>query len=145
MAPATSVLISGATGFLGSALLPHLGGPVHVLVRGRDVASRTQRLAKLTDAEVVGVGGDLGRARWGLDAELDRLTGRVDVVANLAAETSWTASWAKLHRTNVLGALHGAEVAAALSVPFVHVSSHFAAYAPSGLVPRRLVPEPAHL
>ena len=134
-------IVSGATGFLGTALLPRLDGVVHVLLRGGDADTRATRLARTTQAQVVALPGDVLGERWGLESRLEALRGQVDVVANLAAETSWAAPWARLHRVNVLGALHGVDVAAALGVPYLHVSSFFAAYAVDGVVRQALVPE----
>lgn len=124
----TGLLVAGATGFLGASLLERADVPVTVVLRGRDAPRRGARLARRHPG-VEAVAGDVRKPLWGLDDEtLRRLAGQVDVVVNLAAETSWVAPWPRLESTNIDGATHGADVAARLGSWLLHVSSLYAGY-----------------
>jgi nucleoside-diphosphate-sugar epimerase len=67
------------------------------------------------------------------------------VFVNLAAVTDWSAPTARLNATNIDGAVHGVAVAARLGVPYVHISSLYAAYRVQGEVPEALVVESRRL
>jgi thioester reductase-like protein len=139
------LLVSGATGFLGDSLLEQAEVPVTVLLRGRDWERRAAKLRR-RHGHVDAVPGDVKQPAWGLDADsTSRLAERVDVVVNLAAETSWSAAWPRLEGTNVDGPAHAAEVAARLDAWLLHVSSLYVGYEQSDEVPAALFEEHARL
>lgn len=143
-APLT-LLCAGLSGYLGHALARTLHEPASMVVRSGDPAGRSRRLAEETGASLTGLRGDIRQPMWGLAAALGDLAGEVRLVVNLAANTSWTSSWQSLDSTNVEGARHAVDVAAALDVPLVHISTLFAAYQTSGVVRAALVHESADL
>ncbi|HEX3784132.1 MAG TPA: SDR family oxidoreductase [Pseudonocardiaceae bacterium] len=124
-----TVLVSGATGFLGTALLRQIDEPVVALLRGSDWENRARTLQRRTGAIVRGVPGDVRRPNWGLPAELlAELREEIDAVINLAGDVSWSAPWARLVEINVDGAANAAELARALGATLVHASSLYAGY-----------------
>jgi nucleoside-diphosphate-sugar epimerase len=134
-------LISGATGFLGTALLRRTPEG-HLLLRGGDADQRAARASRRSGGELRAVSGDIESDAWGLsDEDLAALRGSVSVVVNLAAVTDWSAPTARLNTTNIDGAVHGVAVAARLGVPYFHISSLYAAYRVEGEVPEALVVE----
>lgn len=123
------LVVSGATGFLGTALVEHAGSSaVTAIVRGTDWERRAARLRRRAP-ELGCVPGDVTQPLWGLDEPtLDRLAGEVDAVVNLAAETSWSAPWYRLETTNIEGAGRAADIAARLGAWLLHVSSLYVGY-----------------
>ncbi|WP_020667188.1 SDR family oxidoreductase [Amycolatopsis nigrescens] len=124
-----TLLVSGATGFLGTALLRKVDQPVVALLRGGDWANRAKTLQRRTGAQVRGVPGDVRRPNWGLPDELvAELRDEVDAVINLAGDVSWSAPWSRLVEINVEGATNSAELARKLGATLVHASSLYAGY-----------------
>jgi nucleoside-diphosphate-sugar epimerase len=124
-----TVLMSGATGFLGLALLRQIGEPVVAVIRGNDHADRARLLARRSGAVVEGLRGDVTQRNWGLtDEQLEDLSGRVRVVLNVAGDVGWSAPWARLSQVNIDGARHGAELAARLGAKLVHTGSLYVGY-----------------
>ena len=124
-----TVLVSGATGFLGTALMRGIGEPVVALLRGADWANRAKTLHRRTGATVRGVPGDVRRPNRGLPASLvAELRDEVDTVINLAGDVSWSAPWSRLVEINVDGAAHAAELSRALGATLLHASSLYAGY-----------------
>ncbi len=134
------ILLTGATGFLGSHLLLDLlrRSDAHVvcLVRASDVPHGLQRLGEAFarfdlpwSAEirrrVTVVPGDLSRPRLGLSPERwDRLAEEVDSIANAAAAVDFLRGYPSLRHANVLGPLTLAHLAAAgRPKPLHHISS----------------------
>jgi nucleoside-diphosphate-sugar epimerase len=140
-----TVIVSGATGFLGSAFLRQLQEPVVAVLRGSDFEARARTLARRTGLDVRGLHGDVTVDRWGLSDELAPLAGEVRAVVNVAGDVAWSDPWSALSAVNVAGARHAVEVAAAVGAPLLHVSSLYAAYDYGDEVPEALVPEQAHL
>jgi len=120
-----TVLVTGATGFLGRFLclewlerMARCGGKVVALVRGRDQADCERRLARAYDsgdpdltrrfgglAEHLEVlGGDLSGFRMGLTkADWERLAGSVDLIVHPAALVNHVLPYQQLFEANVLG------------------------------------------
>ncbi|MGH3548693.1 MAG: SDR family oxidoreductase [Pseudonocardiaceae bacterium] len=124
-----TVLVSGATGFLGTALLRKIDQPVVALLRGGDWPNRAKTVQRRTGAQVRGVPGDVRRPNWGLPDDLvAELRGEVNAVINLAGDVSWSAPWSRLVEINVEGATNSAELASTLGATLVHASSLYAGY-----------------
>jgi fatty acyl-CoA reductase len=156
-----TVLLTGVTGFLGTAILEKLlrsvpGCRVVTLVRpgrhgaGRRVrdevlASRAfaplrERLGEGWEAALSGrllpVGGDLGRPGLGLDEDGLRALSAVDVVVHSAAEVAFDSPLDAALRTNVGGAVGLVETVLATGArpAFVHVSTAYVSGVRRGLV-----------
>lgn len=116
-----AVLLTGATGFLGSQLLRELlattPATVYCMVRGGGAQAELRRrvhasygatgLPPLTEAEatrIVPVAGDLAAPSLGLSPlEFDRLADAVDVIIHNAATVRFLAPYRVLRAPNVLG------------------------------------------
>lgn len=139
-----TVLVSGATGFLGTAFLHQLDEPVIALLRGEDFEARARTLNRRTGLDVRGIRGDVTMDGWGVGDELAGI-GDVRAVVNIAGDVSWSDSWSRLAAVNIGGPRTAVDVAAALGVPLLHVSSLYAAYDYADEVPETLLPEKEHL
>ncbi|MFO0619435.1 MAG: AMP-binding protein [Polyangiaceae bacterium] len=136
LGPTETVLLTGATGFLGVHVLEELlrTGDVDVvcLVRGADAGEATRRLRAAMDAARVAVDarrlsvvrGDLAAPGLGLDAETEaRLTARVDGVLHVGATVSWLAPYEALRGPNVEGTRALLELASRAGARFHFVST----------------------
>lgn len=129
---ARTILLTGATGFLGAALLEELLGgsnaTIVCLVRptSRPIpVSQPGRVRTLT--------GDLSRPRLGLsDASYDALAREVDAVCHAAAAVNWVFSYAALRSANVAGTLELLRLACRAGARFHFVSSLSTCYSTSG-------------
>lgn len=144
-----TVLMSGATGFLGLALLREVASrdqPVVALIRGRDHGDRAATLARRTGATIESRCGDVRKPNWGLsDAGVADLRGRVRVVLSVAGDVGWSAPWARLAETNIDGATHAAQLAAALDAKLIHAGSLYVGYDYGAEVGEVLLDEREHL
>lgn len=126
------ILLTGATGALGSMLLPRLigrGYRVFCLVRQRGRESPHERIARIVDPQrVVVVRGNMERP--GCDISLrdtEVLCGGVDRIVHCAASISFD-SEEETHRANVEGVKNVLTLATELGVSqFVHVSTTYVA------------------
>ncbi len=133
---ARTILLTGATGFLGSALLEELlhtsNATIVCLVRPTSPpipGSGTGRFHTVT--------GDLSHPRLGLsETRYDELTREVDAVCHAAAAVNWVFSYAGLRGVNVLGTLELLRLACRAGAPFHFISSLSTCYSTSG--PRRV-------
>jgi thioester reductase-like protein len=138
--PPRRILLTGATGFLGSHmlldLLRHSDAHVYCLVRGADEEAATARLAAQLrtyrlpwNAEVrrrvTVLPGDIRRPRLGLSDELwHTLAHELDSVVGVAAAVDFLRGYQSLRASNVLGPLTLAELAATgRPKPLHHISS----------------------
>lgn len=138
--PPTRVLLTGATGFLGSHmlldLLRHSDAHVYCLIRAADEETAVARLgAALRGYElpwsaeirrrVTVLPGDIRRPRLGLSDDLwNALAYELDSVVSVAAAVDFLRGYQSLRQSNVLGALTLAELAAAgRPKPLHHISS----------------------
>ncbi|MEU2053261.1 thioester reductase domain-containing protein [Streptomyces bungoensis] len=138
--PPRRVLLTGATGFLGSHLLldllRHSDAHVHCLVRAADEEAATARLGEQLrsyrlpwSAEVrrriTVLPGDLRRPRLGLtDEQWHTLSHELDSVVGVAAAVDFLRGYQSLRTGNVLGTLTLAELAATgRPKPLHHISS----------------------
>jgi thioester reductase-like protein len=116
-AAGNTVLLTGATGFLGSHLLRRFlareAGEVYCLARsGRDGSACDRVELALREAGALSEGAirrlhvfdaDLGQSRLGLDESLyAALAGSVSSIVHCAADVSWSRSYSKMRASNVL-------------------------------------------
>jgi thioester reductase-like protein len=129
---ARTILLTGATGFLGSALLDELLDTSHAtivcLVRPTSPPIRRPETCRIRT-----ITGDLSHPRLGLsESTYDALTRDVDAVCHAAAAVNWVFSYAGLRAANVLGTRELLRFACRAGAPFHFVSSLSTCYATSG-------------
>lgn len=134
-APGEAILLTGATGFLGSYLLQELlrrtDRPILCLARAHDDDAALARVARIASGfgfslsdRVSAVAGDLSQPRFGLDpAAFEALAGRVGAIYHSGAEIHWGKGYSSLKATNVGGTLEVLRLAAVTGAPIHHVSS----------------------
>jgi myxalamid-type nonribosomal peptide synthetase MxaA len=152
-----SVLLTGATGFLGSQLLRELlattSATVYCMVRGGGSQAELRRrvhesyvatgLSPLTEAEamrIVPVAGDLAAPSLGLSPlEFDRLADAVDAVIHNGATVRFLAPYRVLRAPNVLGTREILRLATHRRAKWLHFVSTIAIFrgAPETDVPTR--------
>lgn len=150
------ILLAGSTGQLGVGCLEtalDLDVAIVPLARAVGASGARERLARHAAPECAetAVTGDVTAPDWGLPGdEVERLAGEVDAVVNVAAETSWAAPERRLFGVNVLGAVHGYDLARRLSeragraVPYCYASTIFTAGGMRGRIPETRLPSDAH-
>jgi thioester reductase-like protein len=141
---AQDVLLTGATGFLGTFLLKELirrtSARVHCLVRAADSAAGRARIEKalaahlLWDdadaARIVPVCGDLGEPLMGLSEEtFTALAGQIDAVYHNGALVDFTYPYAKLRAANVEGTEAALRLACTSRTKAFHLVSSVAVWA----------------
>jgi NAD(P)-dependent dehydrogenase (short-subunit alcohol dehydrogenase family) len=125
--------VTGATGFIGRHLVPHLlarGERVHVLVRRGSLPRLEALRARWGEGaeRVHAVIGDLSQPGLGVgESEVAALRGRIDHFFHLAALYDMEADPDSLREANVDGTRHAVELAEALEVGRVHQVSSIAA------------------
>ncbi|EPH43897.1 amino acid adenylation domain-containing protein [Streptomyces aurantiacus] len=152
------VLLTGATGFLGTFLLDRLlrttRARVHLPVRARDAEHAGRRVAAarakyglppleqvVDPGRVVCLPADLARPRLGLtDGQAAELTGCLDLVLHSAAQVNFLYPYAELRAVNVNGTREVLRLAAPRRVP-VHFISTVATLAGFGTAGVRHVTE----
>lgn len=140
-----SILVTGATGLLGRAVLQRLLAAdaqlrAIVLVRSR------ARWARVADAcachdRVTVIDGDLRSASLGLTSELRGVLHRqLNGIVHLAADTSFSCPLAEARAINSAGTKHLLELASECASPvrFAHVSTAFVAGRRTGVIAEEL-------
>lgn len=121
--PPRTVLLTGATGFLGAhmleALWKHTHAEIVCLVRAADDAQAQQRLLRVLARYEIPASERLRVVAGDLSIGLPAALGEVDAVLHAAAEVSWLAPYERLRGPNVLGTLALLE----LGKPFHFVST----------------------
>ncbi|MGK4584987.1 SDR family oxidoreductase [Kitasatospora sp. HPMI-4] len=111
-----TILLTGGSGVVGSALLQHL--------QHRDVVTLTHRKPLTGDT----VRGDITRPWLGLDpTDYRALASRVDVIVHSAGSVDFGAAPDRLHDLNVRGTGHALHFAADAGARLLYVSSAFVA------------------
>ncbi|WP_327582315.1 SDR family oxidoreductase [Nonomuraea sp. NBC_00507] len=114
-----TVLLTGAGGVVGQALLEQLGD-VNVICLTHNTP--------VTGRNVLGIRGDLTAPRFGLDREeYDDLAGRIDAIVHCAAVTGFTVDKGATEDLNVRGTAEILALAERAGVPLHHVSTAFVA------------------
>jgi thioester reductase-like protein len=129
---ARTILLTGATGFLGAALLDELllssCATIVCLARPSSAPLRCAEAARIRILI-----GDLSHPRLGLsESTYDELTREVDAVCHAAAAVNWVFSYAGLRAVNVLGTRELLRFASRAGAPFHFVSSLSTCYSTSG-------------
>lgn len=133
-----SVLLTGATGFLGAHLLENLvrnqQTRIICLVRSRAGRDGRSRMAQALSSygiprsvlrrRVEVIEGDLSQARIGLsDAAFEALCGAIDTIYHVAAAVDWVQPYEALRATNVAGTLEILRLACSHRAKPVHFIS----------------------
>jgi nucleoside-diphosphate-sugar epimerase len=115
--PRRTVLLTGASGVVGRALLRRL--------RGFDVVCLVHR-SPVSGPNVTTVSGDIAEPMFGLaQRAYAELAARVDAVIHCAAITDFNRTDGSLEATNIAGTEHVAAFAAAADAVLYHVSTAF--------------------
>ncbi|RJE27113.1 polyketide synthase [Aspergillus sclerotialis] len=120
------VVLTGATGFIGRALLQQLvADPVVAIVHCIAVRSEsTRRPPLVTAGKVIVHYGDLTLPRLGLsDAQATAIFNEADVVIHNGADVSFLKTYPTLRRTNVGATIELLQLALPRRVPFHYVST----------------------
>ncbi|HVJ26863.1 MAG TPA: thioester reductase domain-containing protein [Vicinamibacterales bacterium] len=131
---ARTILLTGATGFLGGALLDELlqdsKADIVCLVRNPDTWRGTRRA---NSDRVRTISGDLSHPRLGLgEQRFNELAQTVDAVVHCAAAVNWVYSYSGLRLANVIGTLELLRLACRRSIPFHFISSLSVCYPADG-------------
>jgi nucleoside-diphosphate-sugar epimerase len=126
-----SILLTGATGALGSALLhrlSHEGHEVVCLVRAADSRSAAARIAAIASnkSNVRAIRGNVTEPRCGISADdLESLVGRIDQILHCAASINFQ-DRQETHLTNVVGVKNILELTDLIAAPrLLHVSTAY--------------------
>ncbi|MCP4654876.1 MAG: amino acid adenylation domain-containing protein [bacterium] len=145
------VLLTGATGFLGSYLLhdllEHTEVEVHCLVRAEDDKEARKRIRAALEsrsiwrrsfaARIVPVAGDIDLPKLGQTRrQFDQLAREIDVIYHNAAWVNFLYSYAKLRATNVSGTQEVLRLATTDRAKPVHYVSTVAVFHSDGTGPR---------
>lgn len=132
-----TVLLTGATGFLGSHVLAELlasgDAAVLCLARAEDDAAAAERIVSTLRRfglmrpgfaeRIEGVAGDLAAPRLGLGRRFASLASRVDAICHDGAQVNHVLGYAQLKPVNVDGTQELIRVAESRGLPFTYIST----------------------
>lgn len=139
----TTILLTGATGFLGAFLLHNLlketQADIYCLVRAADRQSGAKRLQSTLESyglwqdyfpyRIIPVLGDLTQPKLGLsDQEYQTLASQIDTIYHSAAFLNWVYPYSALKPSNVLGTKEVLRLACCDKVKPVHYVSTVAVF-----------------
>ncbi|KAI1193519.1 putative PKS-NRPS protein [Nemania serpens] len=128
--PAKTVVLTGATGFLGRHILEQLlrhasVEKIFAIAVRKDISDLPKQL--FSDSRIEILRGDLGSADLGLsEQDAERVFGTADSIIHNGADVSFMKTYSSLRRTNVLATKNLAALAVRLGrkgVPFHFISS----------------------
>ena len=123
-----SIVITGATGFLGKHIIQRLiehesVGEIHCIAIRRDGQGNARRIG-FTSSKIHEYPGDLGQPLLGLSAsDFDQLSKTADAIIHNGADVSFLKSYQALKPTNVLSTKTILEMAIPRTVPIHFVST----------------------
>jgi thioester reductase-like protein len=132
---ARRILLTGSTGFLGSALLRELleSTEAEIVCLVRDPAATRASRSIPCDFRLQAEMADLSRPQLGLSqASFDALATEVDAVVHCGASVNWIYSYSALRATNVLGTVELLRLACRRGIPFHFISSLSVCYSTGG-------------
>ena len=133
----TSILLTGATGFLGAFLLAELlnqtNADIYCLVRSDDATSGNLKIYRNLQSyslwkeeyrdRIIPVVGNLSQPRLGLDSEFAKLAAKIDAIYHNGAVLNFVYPYSTLKPTNVLGTQEILRLACHSKVKPVHYVS----------------------
>jgi len=135
----TSILLTGATGFLGAFLIQELldqtTADIYCLVRSPDIESAKARLQNNLESydlwnedykpRIIPILGDLGQPKLGLSTEqFERMANQIDAIYHNGALLNYVYPYSKFKAINVLGTEEVLRLACTTKVkPVHHISS----------------------
>ncbi len=149
----TSILLTGATGFLGAFLLQELldqtQADVFCLVRAPDVESATRRLQsnlktyglwqEAYGARIVPILGDLAQPQLGIStSQFEQIAERIDAIYHNGALLNYVYPYAKFKPINVLGTQEVLRLACQTKIKPVHHISSVAVFESSAYYNQRV-------
>lgn len=126
--PGLSVILTGATGFLGRNILKFLVNDdrvneVHCIAIRPDL-NGLPRHVDVSSSKIIEYSGDLADHDLGLSPEqLESIASRASVIIHNGADVSFMKTYQSLRRSNVLSTRRLAEIALAIAIPFHFVST----------------------
>ncbi len=139
--PGKAVLLTGATGFLGSFLLKQLiqgtDAKIYCIVRAETEADGIRRIEdrqekfQITDCplnqRMQVLCGDLGKERFGFDQDVyDALSRQIDTVFHCGAIVDWMKPYMSLKKTNVGGTVEAIKFCSTHKIKQLHYVSSLA-------------------
>lgn len=155
-----SILLTGATGFLGAFLLAELlqqtEADIYCLVRAANPTAAKQKIQhslasyllndEAQSSKIIPVMGDLSQPLLGLtEAQFAALAGKIDVIYHNGAWVHHTLPYATLKAANVLGTHEVLRLASKIKIKPVHFISTMSVFSAAGEAGLNLVGEDSRL
>lgn len=123
-----TVLVTGATGVVGQALIPRLieHGTTDVICLTHRATLNTPPTHTRGTGTISTIHGDIAQPELGLNPhDYRELTARIDTIVHAAALTDFGGPDETLHRINVDGTTHALAIADAANAQFIHISTAY--------------------